>query len=93
MKNFEGSITLVLSKSSQVYHSFCRVRKPVFDLRPLSYLEHCLSRYDKNFLMCIGDGRLGIAVTLIQDRYFRGFSFSQLFSCEYSTFQVKISST
>ena len=29
MKNFEGSIAQVLSKSSQVYHSFCRVRKPV----------------------------------------------------------------
>ena len=27
MKNFDGSIALVLSKSSQVCHSFCRVRK------------------------------------------------------------------
>ena len=33
-----------------------------------------------------------IAVTSIEDHYFRGFSIPQLFRCEHSTFPVIISS-
>jgi len=36
LRNFEGTIDVDLFKSSQVDHLFCWV----FDLRPLSYLEH-----------------------------------------------------
>ena len=43
MKNFEGSIALVFSKSSQVYRSTVRSRSilsRVFVSRSLSYVEH-----------------------------------------------------
>ena len=46
MKDFEGLVDKVLSKSSQVYHSIFWVRKSAFlgfDLRPLYYLEDCLN--------------------------------------------------
>ena len=42
-RSFEGSIDVSLPTSSQVYHLFCQSAgqlSNVFDLGPLSYLEH-----------------------------------------------------